>query len=183
MTVDHRIEQLEREFGFHPDVAFVTAEANGICSYCGEDLLSSRPGYSSIRRDRLIPEYEGEQNNDVLACASCKEMKANFSPLHGGDDADRMLRQDKDQLVQRVRTHLQKRIIARKSEWYRVKDIIEGRDGKDRDGALAAHAAGAAFGGSDGRLSRTTLHTVLAPRESRKEKPSRTATGNRAMQQ
>lgn len=119
-------DRLQREFGFHPDVAAAAAEANGSCCYCGEDLLASRVGYSSIARDHLVPSYRGSALNAVLACTSCKNMKADFDPLHESENAEQMLREEKDRLIQRVRTHLQKQIIARKSEWYQVRDILRG---------------------------------------------------------
>ncbi len=119
-------ERLQREFGFSPDIAAAAADANGSCCYCGEDLLASRLGYSSIARDHLLPDYRGRMLNVVLACTSCKQMKAGFDPLHAGEDPDHMLREEKDRLIQRVRTHLQTHILARKSEWYRMRDIMRG---------------------------------------------------------
>lgn len=119
-------EQLQREFGFEPEIAAAAAEAKGTCCYCGEDLLATCPGYTALSRDHLLPQYRGDGPNYVLACTSCNRMKADFDPLYEGEDPDRMLCEEKDRLIQRVRTHLQREILVRKSEWYRVRDILRG---------------------------------------------------------
>lgn len=119
---------LMREWGWHEEIARALERTLGYCEYCHEDLLASRPGYSSIVLDHLIPVNFKEKNlvsaNFVLSCSSCNQMKHGFNPIKEGEDADQMVLNNREDLVQRVRERLEQKIEGRTEEWKKIKERV-----------------------------------------------------------
>lgn len=132
MDDQEKVKVLQREFGWWYPIAVAAVKANGKCEYCGEDLLDSRAGYSSMETDHLLPrtkysEYAENEMNWGLACRSCNSMKRDYDPLEGEVlAAEQMLREQRLELIYRVKKYLHDRVSAREKEWYRVKHIIRG---------------------------------------------------------
>ena len=120
---------LINDYGWYEGTAKAMERADGICEYCREDLLSSRAGYSSICIDHLLPraKYQSEEinlDNYALSCSSCNTMKQAYDPLLKGEDAKKMLSEKRNDLIQRVQTHLKPKIEKRMQEWQHIHDEI-----------------------------------------------------------
>jgi hypothetical protein len=55
------------------------------CVYCGEDILNDLIRLTSAQLDHLLPKsaypaYKDNENNWVLACFCCNQIKRNFDP-------------------------------------------------------------------------------------------------------
>ena len=122
-----KYDHLRTGIGWYPGISTATVVADGFCEYCCIDLLASRPGYSSIGTDHLLPKatYEAlkdHSRNQVSCCSSCNWMKSSWDPLKQGEDAKSMLEKHREELIQRVREHLNPKIEDREKEWQSVRD-------------------------------------------------------------
>ena len=119
-------EFLKLEMDWYEGLARAIECANGNCVYCGENLVETRLGYSSIEMDHLLPKsiykkVEWDFDNHVLSCSSCNGMKKNWNPLEEGENALEMLRGNKQEIINRVSDYLSDKIEARENEWQRVR--------------------------------------------------------------
>ena len=124
--MDEAFNYLRDTRGWHEGLARATAKAKGICSYCEENLMTSRVGYSSITLDHLLPkslypELEEHPNNHVLSCASCNTMKRTWNPIRDGEEALKMLENHREELISRVQESLTEAIEKRYIQWQEVK--------------------------------------------------------------
>ena len=138
MEVDEsKVELLIKEFGYARGIACAFVKWDGRCAYCGEDLLASRPGYSSAGIDHLVPKSHMQQPNCsdltdspaniVLCCSSCNNMKYTMDALEGHDAREVLLDPERrESFIKNVRCNLRDRIRARESEWHRVSCIVRG---------------------------------------------------------
>ncbi|MCW9023344.1 MAG: HNH endonuclease [Gammaproteobacteria bacterium] len=126
--MDKRIEKLMKIYGWYEGIARALIDSNGYCVFCGENLVETRLGYSSIVMDHLLPkskypDLEYEFHNHILSCSSCNGMKGNFDPLHEGEEAKSML-QNRQEIIDRCKHYLSKSIRDRKEEWLEIKDLL-----------------------------------------------------------
>ena len=118
--MDKRVQILKSKYRWYEGTALVLIEANGKCVYCGENLMDTRLGYSSMVMDHLLPKaiypvVEYDYRNHVLSCVSCNSMKGNYDLLEGGENPDNMLN-NREILVRRCIDYLQPKIDSRKLE-------------------------------------------------------------------
>lgn len=131
---DERVAQLIEEFNFHPLTAKIYVVYNGKCVFCGMDLLATSVEYYSGVIDRLLPkdkypELEWEENNLVLSCFSCSNIKGEYDVLNAvGQNLPEMLQNYKDMLINKIMNELSNRIQTIEYERIRVKHIIRGCD-------------------------------------------------------
>ena len=65
------------------------------CEYCGEELLTDLVRMMSTQRDHLLPwskypEFREIDDNWVLACYCCNQIKRNYDPLQELDERARV---------------------------------------------------------------------------------------------
>ncbi len=127
-SAEAKVQKLMLKYGWYEGIAHALVDADGKCVYCGENLLVTRLGYSSIVMDHLLPTaiypaFEKNIENHVLSCASCNWMKSKYDPLFNGESDEDML-QKRDILIERCRNHLKPKIDARYNEWKSIKNLI-----------------------------------------------------------
>ena len=113
--------------GWYEGIANALERSRGLCEYCRENLLATRPGYSSIVMDHLLPksiypDVEWNLNNHALACSSCNAMKGKYDPLEKNEDPVEMVLEQREELVKRVQVHLSESIEKRTQEWKSIRD-------------------------------------------------------------
>ncbi len=126
--LDKRVEILKTKYRWYEGIARALVDAKGRCVYCGEDLMDTRLGYSSIVMDHLLPkaiysEFEHNYTNHVLSCSSCNSIKGNFDPVRNGENPQSML-ENRELLIERCIAHLKAKIDARKLEWEDIRSIL-----------------------------------------------------------
>lgn len=124
------VTTLIREIDFTRPFATAFVEARGRCTWCGTDLLRNRTAYASSRLDQLLPpdrypDFAAEEQNLVLSCASCSELKGEHDYLRRGEDAVQVLRRDRDGLIQRIREALRPRIEHWDAVWRQVNRVMD----------------------------------------------------------
>lgn len=126
---DLKVKFLINEHGYYEGIAHALVEAKGCCVFCGENILKTRLGYSSLVMDHLLPkaifpELEREIRNHVLSCSSCNSMKGNHDPLLEGESPKEMVEKNRDELIRRVQILLAEKILQREEEWKSIRDKI-----------------------------------------------------------
>ncbi len=126
---DSKVKFLIDDFDWYEGTALALVEAKGVCQYCGENLLDTELGYSSIALDHLLPKstypaFEWDMRNYVLSCAYCNSRKGSSDMLQEGENAERMLASNKSVLIDRARESLKPKISGRRKEWEAIRDAI-----------------------------------------------------------
>lgn len=117
-------------YGYHEGTAKAYVESMGICTYCQEDLMEFRQGYSSATIDHLLPvskysELEMNYNNWVFCCSSCNSMKHNMDVLGIGESAIDMINNNRSELIERVKERMKQKIIDRELEYKEIRLLIQ----------------------------------------------------------
>jgi 5-methylcytosine-specific restriction endonuclease McrA len=124
------VKRLNQEVGLPFWYAEVFVAYGGKCVYCDEDLVSNRIAYSAAMIDHLLPrskypDFEVNQMNLVLSCASCNSIKNSRDPLNPGEDPEEMLKNNRAELIQRVRNEVQGEVRRRNGTWEKVAAILK----------------------------------------------------------
>ena len=107
-------------------------EFDGRCAYCGQDLVEERLHYACGEVDHLIPENilsdngEALQANLVLACRLCNSLKHYENPCQKGEDCLEMLKNNRNELLQRTREIIAKKAVQPHADWWKVRMILRG---------------------------------------------------------
>ena len=115
MTSQKAIQYLEQNLRFEPRTAIAYVQADGLCEYCGHELIFDRLGYACAQIDHLLPrakypeQITGMQQNFVLSCSLCNGLKRDDPILKTGEDPETMLINERDELIDRA-----KKVIADK---------------------------------------------------------------------
>jgi len=131
MSNEEKIAYLQNQYNYNHATAVVYIQSKGICTYCGENLLEFRQGYSSGVVDHLLPsvkypELSDDINNTVYCCSSCNQMKGKYNALENGEDPCIMLTKRREVLIDRIREHLRERISKRTYEYEDIKELLQG---------------------------------------------------------
>ena len=123
------VKRLNQEVGLPFWYAEVFVAYGGKCAYCDEDLLSNRIAYSAAMIDHVLPrskypDFATDQMNLVLSCASCNSIKNSQDPLHPGEDPEEMLKNNRAELIQRIRDEIQEEVKRRNGTWEKVASIL-----------------------------------------------------------
>ena len=129
-TDEQKIEYLERTYGFNHGTAMAYVRSKGRCTYCQENVLSTREGYSSGQIDHVLPaarypQIASDINNWVYCCSSCNFMKHELDVLQSGEDPVRMITEEKEELITRVRTSLKEKIDKRTVEFEDIRGLLQ----------------------------------------------------------
>ena len=126
---DEIAQRLHRELDFNEGTARAYARTLGRCEYCDRDLIEDRLGYACGAIDHLLPkskypELKSFQDNFVLACSLCNDVKRTHDVLENGEKPEEALTQTRDALITRAREHILDRLKVVDSKWEKAKRII-----------------------------------------------------------
>ena len=118
------------EFGFNKGTALAYIESEGKCTYCGDDMFQFRQGYSSSQIDHLLPlskyeELRWNTKNWVFCCSSCNAIKHNLDVLKNGENPTEQIKNNREELVKRVKVQLSEKFREREIEYNAVKKIVQ----------------------------------------------------------
>ena len=128
-NTDEIAERLRRELNFSEGTARAYARTRGRCEYCDRDLIEDRLGYACGVIDHLLPkstypDLEWCQDNLVLACSLCNDVKRAHDVLKKSEKPEEALTQTRDALITRAREHILDRRKVVDPDWEKAKRII-----------------------------------------------------------
>lgn len=129
MDQETKISVLKKEFDYWDSTARAYVEFDGLCVYCNMDLVGDSRKYALGVIDHLLPEskYKNLRNqpqNWILSCAGCNYVKGDFDCLKPGEDAQDMLLNHRNELLQRVKDWFEKLYAENEKERKKVAEII-----------------------------------------------------------
>ncbi|MFA6173607.1 MAG: HNH endonuclease signature motif containing protein [Kiritimatiellales bacterium] len=86
------------------------------CVYCGKDLFIDMDAYMGATLDHLIPSKangEDKEDNLVLACSVCNNLKHDFDPRQKGG-----VNPSRDELIELARTEIFERRAKKTTEFF-----------------------------------------------------------------
>lgn len=110
MNEKDAIRRLCEQCGFEAKTATAYVRARGYCEYCERDLVAKRFPYACAEIDHLLPKSKAKQlgydasaqENHVLACHLCNNVKGNHVVLVKGEDPKQMLKSSRGTLIKRA---------------------------------------------------------------------------------
>ncbi len=132
MTPREAIDRLKSDLQFEPKTAQAYIHAEGLCEYCGQELIFNRLGYACAQIDHLLPrakysqQITDKQENYVLSCSLCNGLKRDESILKPDEDPETMLDHEKEELIKRAKTFIEEKIQEPDELWNQAKAIFVG---------------------------------------------------------
>lgn len=123
------INDLQNRAGFNLGTATAWVRSRGRCEYCKQDLLNNRLGYAVGQIDHLLPkskypQYEHNSDNLILTCSSCNGVKHDFDPISPSENDEEMLKNHRQELIDRVRQYLRVKFQQYDKDWHTALDIL-----------------------------------------------------------
>ncbi|MDF1762997.1 MAG: HNH endonuclease [Oleibacter sp.] len=110
---------------WHVNTAWLSQRAGHKCEYCGLDFFASVSSYKSFQIDHIVPVSKGgdpdSNDNKAVACKTCNvDLKSRWNPK------DRCNSDDRNQLIEAVRSYIKERELFYLAEIQIMKKIVFG---------------------------------------------------------